>query len=111
VVVFQSVVLNQLPTILPALDQVAHFQLERISLRQSYAALLSDPLDVIGMERPRQEPSIIHLVQRKSGDIQSHPVRVDCRAIRAQDHDGLANGIGDRAKFRRFLPELLLGAL
>ena len=43
--------------------------------------------------------------------IQSHPVRVECRAIRGQHHDGLANSIGDRAKVLLTLPQLLLGAL
>ena len=63
------------------------------------------------MVGPREEALVVHLFLGKSRDIQSHPVRVECRpAIRCQDHDGLANGIGDRAKVRLILTELPLGA-
>jgi hypothetical protein len=40
-----------------------------------------------------------------------HLVDVHDRAIRRQDRDGLANGIGDGAKVCRLLAEFLLGAL
>ncbi len=43
--------------------------------------------------------------------IQSHPIRVECRPIGREDHDDLADGVGDRAKVGPLLAELLLGAL
>jgi hypothetical protein len=108
--VFERVVLNKLPAILPALEQGPHFQLEWVPTQQPLLTLGSDPVNVVRMEDSRKEAFVVHLGHGESGEIQRHPVRVECRTIRRQDHDGLANGIGNCAKVRRLL-ELLLGAL
>src|SRR6516165_7739105 len=63
------------------------------------------------MKDSRKEGLVVHLADRESGDLPKHLVCVQSHAIRRQDRDGLSNGIGDCAKIRRFVAELLLGAL
>src|SRR5215469_2006407 len=63
------------------------------------------------MKNSRMEGLIVDLAHRESGGFLKYLVDVHDRAIRRQDCDGLANGIGDGAKVRRFLAEFLLGAL
>ncbi len=79
--------------------------------QQPLLTLGSYTVYIVGMERPREKAIIVHLGHGESGDFPSHAVRVECRAVRGQHHDGLANSIGDRAKVRLLLAELLLGAL
>jgi hypothetical protein len=63
------------------------------------------------MKDSRKECVVVHLVNRKPRDLPKHPIYVQHRAIRCQDHDGLANAIRYRAKVSRLLAELLLEAL
>ena len=63
------------------------------------------------MKDSRMEGLVVDLSHRESGQLSKHLVYVQYGAIRRQDRDGLANGIGDGAKVRRFLAELLLGGL
>src|SRR5215469_4479062 len=63
------------------------------------------------MKDSRKESIVVHLTNRESGSLPKHPVHVQNRAIRRQDHDGLANAISYRPKVRRLLAERLLEAL
>ena len=60
------------------------------------------------MKDSRMEGLVVDLAHRESGGFLKHLVDVHDRAISRQDRDGLANGIGDGAKVRRLLAELLL---
>ena len=63
------------------------------------------------MKNSRMEGLVVDLAHREPGGFLKHLVDVHDRAIRRQDRDGLANGIGDGAKVCRLLAESLLGAL
>src|SRR5215472_6710125 len=63
------------------------------------------------MKDSRKECVVVHMANRKPGDLPKHPIHVQHRAIGRQDHDGLANAIRYRAKVRRLLAQLLLEAL
>src|SRR5215469_11127954 len=95
--IFQRIVLHKVPAILPALMQKAHLQIERNSLQQSDPTLIAHPIYIVRMAESRYEP-FDRLAQGESANIQRNPVHVECRALRRQDADGLANSVGDRAK-------------
>jgi len=109
--VFEGVVLNELPAILPALKQGAHFQLERKSLQQSHPTLLAHPVYIVRMEDTRKEAFLVHLADSESSAIQRHPIRVECGAIRRQHHDRLTNGIRDCAQVALSFPKFLFRVL
>jgi hypothetical protein len=47
-----------------------------------------DTVYVVRMKDPRKECVVVHLPKRKPGDLPKHPIYVQHRAIRRQDHDG-----------------------
>src|SRR5262249_54432324 len=88
----------------------AHFQFERKTLQETHATLLAYLIHIVRMESSGEESLVVNLPHGQSSESQSRPVRVECRTIRGQNDDGLANGIGDRAQFLLILPQLLFGA-
>src|SRR5215475_2107813 len=109
--IFQRIVLRKVPAILPALRQNAYLQVERNSPQKSDPTLIAHPIYIVRMANSRVRLCVERLLWGESHVFTSHPVCVESRPIGRQDEDGLANGIGNRTKFRLTLPQPILGAL
>ena len=105
VFVFQRVVLNSCQRYCPLLNKARISSSNGSPSQQSYSDARSRTRSTSsGWKARAKKPLSFTSPTVSPVTIQSHPVRVECRAIRRENHDGLANGIGDRAKVLLVLP-------
>src|SRR3989475_9380324 len=100
-VVDQWTIPHEEPAVLPVVAPGAPLDFEGHSVRQSLTPGILEPDDILGMEEQTGEIGGQHIGHRESGVVEDRTIGVQGDAVRAQDDDGLSDGIEDLSQFER----------
>src|ERR1700694_5831765 len=100
-------VTDQEPTILTILTQRSLFEFKREPACKGRLAFLPQPREVFRMKDPCAIVRGDYIFQGETGVIEHCLVRVNWRAVRPLDDNGLGYGVGNPAKFPLVLAQLL----
>src|SRR5918996_1521946 len=103
--VAERVVTDEEPTMLPILPQRSLFDFKRETACKGRAALLPQPLEILRMKDPRAKVRGDHVFHGETGIVEDCLVRVDRRAVRVLDDNGLGYRVGNPAKVALVLPK------